>query len=163
MRPERLIMISYGTPVAVVCEDVMDELLVETALPLNTEASIGEFGELVEHERQLFGEASGCPEPMDSLLQGRALDPWAAWETANRLGLPSQGPFVVVVAEALVLGASALPEIESKLRSLDMYSAWRVLPDLQVGIVYVNSDAHLDKMLTALIEIPQVCLPKFPT
>jgi sugar diacid utilization regulator len=41
----------------------------------------------------------------------------------------------------------ALPEIESKLRSLDAYSAWRLQPDLQVGIVHVNSGRRLDKIL----------------
>ena len=28
-----------------------------------------------------------------------------------------------------------------------MYSAWRLQPDLQVGIVHVNSERHLDKIL----------------
>ena len=62
----------------------------------------------------------------------------------------SQGPFVVVAAQPPALGASALPEIESKLRSLDVYSAWRLLPDLQIGIIHVNSDARLDKILALL-------------
>jgi DNA-binding PucR family transcriptional regulator len=43
-----------------------------------------------------------------------------------------------------------LPEIESKLRSLDVYSAWRRLPDLQIGIVHTKSDQHLDKILALL-------------
>ena len=45
------------------------------------------------------------------------------------------------------MGREALPEIESKLRSLDVYAAWRLQPDLQVGIVHVKSDRHLDKIL----------------
>jgi DNA-binding PucR family transcriptional regulator len=43
-----------------------------------------------------------------------------------------------------------LPEIESMLRSLDVYSAWRLQPDLQVGIVHVNSDQQLDKVVALL-------------
>jgi PucR C-terminal helix-turn-helix domain/GGDEF-like domain len=128
----------------------MDELLVETARPTDNDACTGDFAELIEHERQLLDEASGCAEEMDSVLQGRTLDPWAAWEAANRLGLPSEGPFVVVAARAPAVGIVALPEIESKLRSLDMYSAWRVLPDLQVGIIYVKSDQQLEKVLALL-------------
>jgi len=34
----------------------------------------------------------------------------------------------------------ALPDIEAKLRSLDVSSAWRGLPDVQVGIVHVKTD-----------------------
>jgi PucR C-terminal helix-turn-helix domain/GGDEF-like domain len=143
-------MISYGTAPAVVHEDVMDELLVEIAPPVDTEARVSEFGELIEHERQLLDEASRCSEQMDSLLHGRTLDPWAAWETANRLGLPSEGPFVVVAAQAPAVGAVALPEIESKLRSMDVYSAWRLLPDLQIGIIHVKSDRQLERLLALL-------------
>jgi PucR C-terminal helix-turn-helix domain/GGDEF-like domain len=128
----------------------MDGLLVETAPPVDTDAHISDFGELIEHERQLLDETPGFPEQMDSVLQGRTLDPWAAWETANRLGLPSEGPFVVVAAQPPAVGAVALPEIESKLRSLDVYSAWRVLPDLQIGIIHVNSDQQLEKVLALL-------------
>ena len=36
------------------------------------------------------------------------------------------------------MGVEPLPVIESKLRSLDVYSAWRLRPDLQVGIVHVD-------------------------
>jgi sugar diacid utilization regulator len=45
------------------------------------------------------------------------------------------------------MGSEALPEIESKLRSLDIFSAWRRLPDLQVGIVHVESDQKLDRVI----------------
>src|SRR6478672_5947724 len=44
-------------------------------------------------------------------------------------------------------GDEPLPEIESKLRSLDIFSAWRRLPDLQVGIVHVESDQKLDRVI----------------
>jgi DNA-binding PucR family transcriptional regulator len=45
------------------------------------------------------------------------------------------------------MGSEALPAIESKLRGLDVYSAWRLQPDLQVGIVHVNSERQLDETL----------------
>jgi hypothetical protein len=133
--------------IAPLWEDAMDELLVENELPSDTEAGIGDFAELIA---PLPDAASGHPELMDSVLEGRTLDHWAAWEAANRLRLPRRGPFVVVAAQAPTIGTSALPEIESKLRSLDVYSAWRVLPDLQIGIVHVKSDQQLDKILALL-------------
>src|SRR6202012_5454095 len=36
------------------------------------------------------------------------------------------------------------PEIESKLRSLNVTAGWSVLPDLQVGVARVTSDEKLD-------------------
>jgi hypothetical protein len=50
-------------------------------------------------------------------------------------------------AEVPAAGREALAEIESKLRSLDVYSAWRLQPDLQVGIVHVKSEGQLDEIL----------------
>jgi hypothetical protein len=84
---------------------------------------------------------------IESLLDGRVVDEWALWEVANQLHLPTGGPFVVVAAEVSSVGSEALPGIESKLRSLDVYSAWRLLPDLHVGIVHIHSAPQLDKVL----------------
>ena len=50
-------------------------------------------------------------------------------------------------------GLEALPEVESKLRSLDVFSAWRMLPDLQVGIVHVKTDKHLASVLALVSRI----------
>jgi len=63
------------------------------------------------------------------------------------LRLPASGPFVVIAAEVPTLGMEALPEVESKLRGRDVYSAWRLRPDLQVGIVHVNSERQLAEIL----------------
>jgi DNA-binding PucR family transcriptional regulator len=57
---------------------------------------------------------------------------------------------VVVAAHTPSAGDEPLPEIESKLRSLDVFSAWRLLPDLQVGIVHVESDRKLDSVVALM-------------
>ena len=126
-------------------------------MPADTEMRISRFAEVAatalvagyreEQKRQLLGEASQRPFLIDSLLEGRAIDRWSLSEAASYLQLPTNGPFVVIAAEVPALGSEALPEIESKLRSLDVYSAWRLQPDLQVGIVHVNSERRLDKIL----------------
>jgi hypothetical protein len=126
-------------------------------MPAETETRISRFAELIatavvagyreEQKRQLMGEASQRPFLIDSLLEGRALDRWSLWEAADSLRLPVTGPFVVIAAGIPTLGTEALPDIESKLRSLDVYSAWRLLPDLQVGIVHVKSGRQHDKIL----------------
>jgi hypothetical protein len=68
----------------------------------------------------------------------------AFWEVANRLRLPRRGPYVVIAAELPAVGTEALPDIESKLAGLDVHSAWRLLPDVQIGIAHVRSDHEFD-------------------
>src|SRR4029077_4947894 len=41
----------------------------------------------------------------------------------------------------------ALTEIESKLASLDVHSAWRLLPDVQIGIAHIKSDHKFDEVV----------------
>jgi DNA-binding PucR family transcriptional regulator len=57
---------------------------------------------------------------------------------------------VVITAHVPTGGDEPLREIESKLRSLDIFSAWQLLPDLQVGIVHVKSDHKLDRLVALL-------------
>ena len=99
---------------------------------------------------ELLREESERSALVDALLHGRLLEQWSLWEVADYLRLPNGGPYVVIAAETPVVGAEPLPDIESKLRSLDVFSAWRLLPDLQVGIVHVNSDKHREDVLALL-------------
>jgi sugar diacid utilization regulator len=101
-------------------------------------------------KRQLLAEASQRSNLIDSLLGGRAFDEWSLREVAGYLRLPIKGPFVVIAAHVPAAGDEPLPEIESKLRSRDIFSAWRLQPDLQEGIVHVNSDQKLDMVVTLL-------------
>jgi hypothetical protein len=106
-----------------------------------------------EQNRQLVGETTQRGVLIRSLLQGQLDNRWAVWNFAHELRLPVTGPFVVVAAELLAGGAAGLPEVESKLRSLDVFSAWQTLPDLQVGIVHVMSGRHLERTLALLERI----------
>src|SRR6478752_7705973 len=122
-------------------------------MPADTEVHIVRFAELIavavvaghrdEQKRQLLAEASQRSNLVDSLLEGRVFDEWSLRDLAGQLRLPIHGPFVVIAAHVPAAGDEPLPEIESKLRSLDIFSVWRLLPDLQVGIVHVKSDEKL--------------------
>jgi DNA-binding PucR family transcriptional regulator len=46
-----------------------------------------------------------------------------------------------------------LPQIESKLRSMDVYSAWSLRPDVQVGIVHIKTDKHLANVLALVSRV----------
>jgi sugar diacid utilization regulator len=129
-------------------------------MPADTEARISGFAELVamalvaghrdEQKRQLLAEPSRRANLIDALLEGRGFDERCLQEVAGYLRLPVNGPFVVIAAQAPAVGDEPLPEIESKLRSLDIFSAWRLLPDVQVGVVHVNSDQKLDVIVALL-------------
>jgi sugar diacid utilization regulator len=129
-------------------------------MPADTEVHIVRFAELIavavvagcrdEQKRQLMAEGSQRLSLVDALLEGRAFDDWSLRDVAGHLRLPINGPFVVIAAHIPRVGDEPLPEIESKLRSLDIFSAWRLLPDMKVGIVHVASDRKLD-MVVALL------------
>jgi sugar diacid utilization regulator len=129
-------------------------------MPAETEVRISRFAELTatalvagyrdEQKRQLLAEGSQRSNLVDALLEGRGFDEWSLREVAGSLRLPINGPFVVIAADVPTVGDEPLREIESKLRSLDIFSVWRLLPDVQVGIVHVKSNEKL-RMVVALL------------
>jgi sugar diacid utilization regulator len=129
-------------------------------MPADTEVRISGFAELIaaavvagyrdEQKRQLLAEGSHRLSLVDALLEGRAFDEWSLREVAGCLRLPIDGPFVVVAAQVPTGGDEPLREIESKLRSLDIFSVWRLLPDVQVGVVHVKSDQKFDVVVALL-------------
>jgi sugar diacid utilization regulator len=87
---------------------------------------------------------------VEALLQGRITEYETLWEAAEILRISRRGPFVVVAAEVPEAGRQALPEMEARLRSLGMASAWRLMADLHVGIVVLPEDGRLDQLVAAL-------------
>jgi len=135
-------------------------------MPADTELRIGRFAELIatavvagyrdEQKQQLLGEGSHRLSLVDALLEGRAFDEWTLRDVAGQLRLPVDGPFVVVAVQVPTMGDEPLPEIESKLRSLDTFSAWRLLPDVQVGVVHIGSRRKLDRVVALVSRMTTV-------
>jgi hypothetical protein len=100
-----------------------------------------------ERHRQLPGSEPQGAELLDALLHGRLVDQWSLWQLADYLRLPTTGPFIVMAAEPPAVGTEALPGIEPKLRTLDVFSAWYLLPAVHVGIVHLRTEATLAKVL----------------
>ena len=86
----------------------------------------------------------------EALLQARISDDRSLWEVAQLLRLPQKGPYVVIAAQCPTVGKQALPRIEAMLRSIDIFSAWRLLPDLHIGIAHIPSDTEYDELLALL-------------
>jgi hypothetical protein len=135
-------------------------------MPADTEDHLSHCAELIatalvagyrdEQKRQLLAEGSQRLSLVDALLEGQAFDDWSLRDLAGHLRLPINGPFVVIAGHIPSAGDEPLPEIESKLRSLDIFSAWRRLPDLQVGIVHVASSQGLDRVVALLSRMTTV-------
>ncbi|MET9408008.1 helix-turn-helix domain-containing protein [Streptomyces sp. NPDC002935] len=113
-----------------------------------TEAMVSGYHDVVaqrhlasEHERSALVEA---------LLEGRSMDIDAVWSAAEVLGMPHTGPFTLVAAEVPQMGRQALPEVAALLRRRGIRSAWRLRPDLQLGIVYLRTPRDLDDLVEVL-------------
>ncbi|MCV7090304.1 PucR family transcriptional regulator [Mycobacterium interjectum] len=87
---------------------------------------------------------------VEALLAHRITDSQSLWEAADLLRLPTSGPYVVVAAELPAIGKLGLPTIENKLSIRDIRSAWRLLPDLQVGIVHLRGTATAQTLGTVV-------------
>jgi hypothetical protein len=73
------------------------------------------------------------------------------WEAAELLRLPPSGPLVVVAAEVPAVGRHALSRGEQTLRDAGLISTWRLLPDIEIGVVSLPGPAaQLDRLADAL-------------
>jgi hypothetical protein len=94
-----------------------------------------------EHERSAL---------VGALLEGRITETRTLWETAEILRISRRGPYVVVAAEVPGVGRQAIRDVENRLRADGISSAWRLLPDLQVGIVVLRTARQLGQLVTVL-------------
>ncbi|MFF3511759.1 PucR family transcriptional regulator [Streptomyces sp. NPDC002573] len=76
---------------------------------------------------------------VEALFTGAIADRTTLWEAARELGLPEHGPYAVVAAESAAPGTEPLVGIESALRQAHLPSAWRLLPDQQIGLVALTA------------------------
>lgn len=106
------------------------------------------------YRRQLTMRMLGQEEERSALVEavlfGRITDTQSLWDAADILRLPTSGPYVVVAAEVPGIGRTGLPEIATKLDARDIRSSWRLLPDLQVGIVHLRRPAIQQELIEVL-------------
>jgi PucR-like helix-turn-helix protein/diguanylate cyclase with GGDEF domain len=72
---------------------------------------------------------------VEALFTGVIADRTTLWESARELGLPERGPYTVVAAVAGSPGEEPLADTEAALGQAQIASAWRLLPDQQIGLV----------------------------
>jgi hypothetical protein len=114
---------------------------------LNTEGGHALAGYREQQKQQVLVDTSRRSSLIDVLLEGRIHDDCSVDEVASCLRLRKDGPFVVIAASVGSDDVEPLRAIESKLRSLDVRSAWQLLPDWQVGIVCIKSERQFDQVV----------------
>jgi PucR C-terminal helix-turn-helix domain/GGDEF-like domain len=72
------------------------------------------------------------------------------WEVAQMLRLPLDGVFIIVAAEATVLGHDPVPRVESALAVLEVGSAWRLQSDLSLGVLSLPNKSRAAAALAAV-------------
>lgn len=112
--------------------------------------------ELAEgHREEASARALSAEQERSALFQALFEGHLAAtnpWEAAQLLGLPQDRPLIVVAGEVPTVGCHALPRIERALRDIGLSSTWRLLPDVEVGVVCLPHPAEqLDELAEALL------------
>ena len=102
--------------------------------------------------RQLLRQQQQRSTLVEALLSGAMTDQGSLWEIAGMLQIPVDGTFMIAAAQSPALGRAALPDIESALLARRFASAWRLFPDLQVGIVSLGDHAQ-DSDRAAAVEV----------
>lgn len=95
--------------------------------------------QLIQRDQERAALVSG-------LIDGRFPAGITAWNAAHQLGLPESGAFVVVAVESGPLDYRTLRSAEKALRGQGFASAWRVDPDMQVGIVALPTPSRLEEL-----------------
>lgn len=106
-----------------------------------------------ETVRQAVAHESARAALVEALFEGQVTEQTTLWEVAAMLRLPVRGPYVVVAAHCPAIGTPALPDIEAKLSPFGIRSAWRLLPDVQLGLVHLSSDDMLDSLKRVLTRV----------
>jgi hypothetical protein len=90
---------------------------------------------------------------VDALLTGVITDNDTRWEIAERLRLPHQGVFVVVAAEATVIGEDPMADAETRLAARDVASAWRLMSGVTAGLLSCGTQARVDIAADVLADV----------
>ncbi|WAJ46456.1 helix-turn-helix domain-containing protein [Mycobacterium sp. Aquia_216] len=106
-----------------------------------------------EQSSRVAGDEMQRSVLIDALIHGRLFERCSLWEAADYLRMPSTGPFVVIAADAAWSEVGALPDVEARLRSLDVSSAWVTLADVHVGIVHVKTERQLAAVLALVSRV----------
>lgn len=134
----------HGIPAEVVLATTADAMVMHDVF---TEAMSAAYNATVT-ERLVHAHAERSAL-VESVLSGALVDRRTLWEVADLLGLPVSGTYVVVAALLSSPARSALPGMEAELARHGCRSAWRLLPEVQVGVIELGG-LHLERLVELL-------------
>ncbi|GAB3006564.1 PucR family transcriptional regulator [Amycolatopsis acidiphila] len=89
---------------------------------------------------------------VEALFAGGTATEGTLWDIARMLDLSLDGTYLVVAAETPGLGQEPLPGMENLLRERLYASAWRLTPELRVGVVSLRERNAADAVMGLLKE-----------
>jgi hypothetical protein len=104
----------------------------------------------------LIREESERSATLEGVFTGYLHGSEALWEAAALLNLPYEGLYVVVAAAAPVAGREVLSGIREALERAHLSSAWRLAPDVEVGIVSLRTKDTIGALLDELRSRPDI-------
>ncbi|WP_432560516.1 PucR family transcriptional regulator [Granulicoccus sp. GXG6511] len=144
--PLHAVLEAYRITVAELWQDVQSAALAQGTDPAIVVGLAGEmFGRLEEVSRiailayqeraaeLLVEREAERAATLEALFKGYLRGRDEIWRAAVRLELPLEGRFVAIVAASA--GEDPLPDVYARLRRRGLGSAWRLTPDLKVGVV----------------------------
>jgi len=102
---------------------------------------------------RLFEQARQRAALIEAVLTGEFTDQGTLWEIAERLRMPFDGAFLVIAAEAASIGDNPLGRLEPRLAALDIASAWRLLPGLELGLISLGRSSRLSTALNLVTDL----------
>jgi hypothetical protein len=122
------------------------------ALDEFTEAMVAGYQEVVT--KQFLNREQERSAMVQALIEGRMPDTADLWNAVDTLGLSLRGPYIVLCAELASTGRAVLLDVEQRLSAIGVFSAWRLQPDTQIGILHLGDDQRLDAVVEMLRQYP---------
>ncbi|MDH6197833.1 hypothetical protein M2272_004489 [Mycobacterium frederiksbergense] len=136
---------AIGIPTDVILDATSQIMLAQDTF---TQAMVGGYREQLT--QKILSHEEERSALVEAILFGRITDTQNLWDAADILRLPTSGPYVVVAAQVPGVGKAGLPDIANRLDTRDIRSAWRLLPDQQVGIVHLRRPSARDDLIAVL-------------
>lgn len=101
----------------------------------------------------MLAEAKRRGALIEAVLTGDTSGQGSLWEIAELLQMPFDGVFLVVAAETASIGSDPLARVEPRLAALDVASAWRLRPGVEIGLLSCGRDARIEPALAVVTEL----------
>ena len=104
---------------------------------------------------RIFEQARRRAALIEAVVTGDITDQGTLWEIADQLRMPFEGVFLVVAAETASIAEDPLGRVEPRLAALDVASAWRLLPGIELGLISLGRASRGTAALGLITDLSQ--------